>query len=427
MGMLLKGDRPRAVRHLAVLISAGVALLVAAPAALAAPPPPVFTATDPPSPANNTQPKVKGTVTAGVVDVTIYKNSTCNSPAPVQAPASTFTGAGIPVNVGQNSTTTFFATARDTNGDFSTCSTSSITYVEQTPAPVFTATDPASPANNTQPKVKGTVGAGAHEVRIYKTSDCSGPAVASPDDVFTGAGIPVTVGQNSTTTFFATMQDTNGDVSPCSTSSITYTDQTPAPVLTATDPASPANNTQPRVKGTVGAGAAEVRIYKTPDCSGAAVVDDASAFTTVGIPVTVPQDSTTTFFATMQDTNGDLSPCSTSSITYVTRTPPPPPDTDPPSTFLRVRPQGHSGDRTPTFRFGSDEAGVTFRCRIDKAAFRRCAPKVTRTVGFGRHTMTVFARDAAGNRDPTAARDVFVVVRPRARLAPFGPLLSSRF
>jgi hypothetical protein len=221
------------------------------------------------------------------------------------------------------------------------------------------------------------------------------------------------------------MQDTNGDVSDCSTSSITYTDETPAPVFTATDPASPANNTQPRVKGTVGAGAHEVRIYRTSDCSGPAVVDDAAAFTTTGIPVTVAQNSTTTFFATMQDTNGDVSDCSTSSITYVTQAPPPS-DLDPPSTFFRAVPRGRSADRTPTFRFGSDEAGVTFFCRIDRAAFKRCAARVTRRVGLGRHTMRVFAVDQAGNRDVTPARDVFVVVRGQRRLAGlFTPLELS--
>ena len=63
--------------------------------------------------------------------------------------------------------------------------------------PAITGTDPASPADNTTPKVRGTVGAGApSEIRIYTNPTCSGtPAAAGSAGDFAAAGIPVIVAE----------------------------------------------------------------------------------------------------------------------------------------------------------------------------------------------------------------------------------------
>lgn len=55
------------------------------------------------------------------------------------------------------------------------------------------------------------------------------------------------------------------------------------------------------------------------------------------------------------------------------------------------------------FRFGADQAGVTFRCKIDKAAFRACGGKLTRRFGLGPHSVKVVAVSSAGLADPTPA------------------------
>lgn len=98
-----------------------------------APAAPTGLGTSPKSPANNNNPLVTGTAEAGST-VRIYTGSTCSSTM-----AGTGTAAGgsfsISVSVGDNTTTTFNATAQDAAGNTSPCSTSSVTYVEASNPP----------------------------------------------------------------------------------------------------------------------------------------------------------------------------------------------------------------------------------------------------------------------------------------------------
>jgi Ca2+-binding RTX toxin-like protein len=55
------------------------------------------------------------------------------------------------------------------------------------------------------------------------------------------------------------------------------------------------------------------------------------------------------------------------------------------------------------FRFSANEAGATFRCRLDRGAFRPCrSPRVYR-LAPGLHVFRVYAIDQAGNRDRSPA------------------------
>jgi hypothetical protein len=82
---------------------------------------------------------------------------------------------------------------------------------------------------------------------------------------------------------------------------------------------------------------------------------------------------------------------------------------DPEATITRG-PSGNTTDRTPTFRFNSDEAG-TFKCSVDGGRFKSCSsPHTTARLAFGRHTFKVRATDVAGNRGPVDS-ETFKVVR----------------
>jgi Subtilase family len=103
--------------------------------------------------------------------------------------------------------------------------------------------------------------------------------------------------------------------------------------------------------------------------------------------------------------------------------PPPPPAATsatespplPPNTFIRHKPPHLVRTRSRTvrilFRFGSDQTGVTFACRIDTGLFRPCGERLVRRFGIGMHAVRVFARDVAGNGDPTPAVYRFRVKR----------------
>ncbi|HMI82110.1 MAG TPA: hypothetical protein VK480_10015, partial [Solirubrobacterales bacterium] len=63
------------------------------------------------------------------------------------------------------------------------------------------------------------------------------------------------------------------------------------------------------------------------------------------------------------------------------------------------------------FRFGSDQAGVTFLCRVDRAPFGRCRERIVRRLAPGRHVLKVKARNAGGLVDATSAVFRFRVER----------------
>ena len=189
-------------------------------------------------------------------------------------------------------------------------------------SPAITGTDPASPSGNNRPRVKGTVGFGdPTQVKLYKSPDCSGGVVATATVFeFTGAGIRVTVATDATTEISARAFDAGGDPSGCSNSIAYVEDSTPPapPTLTGTIPASPANDRNPEVQGTVGSGdPTQVKLYAGTTCAGSVKATGTPAqLTGAGITVKVANGSTTEISARAFDAAGNKSPCS-NSIAYV--------------------------------------------------------------------------------------------------------------
>ena len=63
------------------------------------------------------------------------------------------------------------------------------------------------------------------------------------------------------------------------------------------------------------------------------------------------------------------------------------------------------------FKFTSDEPGSTFECKVDKKRFKPCtSPRKVKRLDDGKHKFKVIATDAAGNVDPSAAKDKWRVV-----------------
>ena len=89
----------------------------------------------------------------------------------------------------------------------------------------------------------------------------------------------------------------------------------PAPQLTATVPASPANQNSPKVIGSAPAGST-VRLYTTVDCSGTPIATISAAELATGVTVSVPDDTTTRFRATVTDEANNPSACS-AALTYI--------------------------------------------------------------------------------------------------------------
>jgi Ca2+-binding RTX toxin-like protein len=113
--------------------------------------------------------------------------------------------------------------------------------------------------------------------------------------------------------------------------------------------------------------------------------------------------------------------------TPVTPTPPPVRplprrDTTPPRTAIAKRPAKLVRARVlpvrVSFRFSAGER-ATFRCKLDRGPYKACRSPHSFKVAAGAHVFRVYAIDAAGNRDRTAATFAFRVKRlpahPRKR------------
>jgi ELWxxDGT repeat protein len=380
-----------------------------APCVPACPNAPVINDTDPDSPANNNGPKVKGTADAGLT-VKLYTTADCTGTVAAQGTDAQFASPGLSVSVADNTTTSYRATATDVVGNVSSCS-APFTYVEDSTAPAapqITATAPASPANNNSPRLLGPAEAGS-TVKIYTTTDCTGTVAAQGTDAqFASPGLSVSVADNTTTSFRATATDAAGNLSACSAPRTYIEDSTApaAPQITATNPASPANDNSPQVLGSAEA-PSTVKLYKTADCSGAPVAQDtAGHFASPGLGASVADNTTTSFRATATDAAGNLSACS-GSFDYRE-------DSTAPDTTIDSGPSGTIADATPTFTFSADEPNSTFKCRFDAQPFAACSgPGASHTpsspLADGPHTFQVRATDAAQNVDQTPASRNFTV------------------
>jgi hypothetical protein len=115
----------------------------------------------------------------------------------------------------------------------------------------------------------------------------------------------------------------------------------------------------------------------------------------------------------------------------VYREPPAPPDVAHPTPLIEAFQPGppprppatrlggktvHGAKRRATIRFGSNQAGARFRCRLDRRAFAACAsPKTFAGLVPGKHTFQVYAVGAGRVADPTPAATSFWIPKPPGR------------
>ncbi len=86
-------------------------------------------------------------------------------------------------------------------------------------------------------------------------------------------------------------------------------------------------------------------------------------------------------------------------------------DCDPPETTITKDAPKKTNKSKVKFKFTSDEAGSAFECKADKKPYKPCtSPKKVKRLDEGKHKFKVRAIDAAGNVDPSAAKDKFKVL-----------------
>jgi hypothetical protein len=215
------------------------------------------------------------------------------------------------------------------------------------------------------------------------------------------------VANDSTTNFRATATDAAGNPSTCSAAFSYREDSTapPAPNITA-GPDGPTNDTTPTFSFNSSESTATFQCRVVPQ-----------AFATCTSPHTTAAltDGAQTFEVRARDSAGNLGPAAARNFSI---------ETGAPETTIADGPSGSTNDSTPTFTFGSDEAGASFQCRFDAAAFAACTSPHTPAValGDGPHTFEVQAMDVAGNLDASPATRAFSVdTRPPETSIVTGP------
>nr|MBA2383348.1 Ig-like domain-containing protein [Actinomycetota bacterium] len=98
------------------------------------------------------------------------------------------------------------------------------------------------------------------------------------------------------------------------------------------------------------------------------------------------------------------------------------PNTTPPDTTIDSGPSGPTASTAATFTFSASEGGATFRCRLDSGTYATCTSSKSYTgLSQGLHTFAVYATDAAGNPDPSAATRSWTV----DTTAPAAPAITA--
>lgn len=274
---------------------------------------------------------------------------------------------------------------------------------------------PAARANDNAPRVLGSAVAGT-TVRVYGNSSCTGPALASGSAAaFASPGIPVAVADNTTTTFYATASE-GGAASACSTSSVTFVEDSTVPPLACAD-------------GRDNDGDARTDFPADQGCDSPADQSEAPDPPQCADRLDNDGDGRANFPADQG--------CESAADTSEAPDPPQcsdrldndgdglsnfPADPDcegpgddieavvPPDTVIVGRPSGTTWNRTPAFRFLSYTPGASFRCRIDSSAWAPCSSpyNTTRLAVYG-HSFEVAAVSPEGVVDPTPARREFTV------------------
>jgi hypothetical protein len=90
----------------------------------------------------------------------------------------------------------------------------------------------------------------------------------------------------------------------------------------------------------------------------------------------------------------------------------PAPDRTAPSTALVSPPTGYRAIAAATLKFTSNDGAAAFECSLDNEKYHACTSPIHVEVARGAHSFRVFARDLAGNEDPTPAQTTWTFRPP---------------
>ena len=183
-------------------------------------------------------------------------------------------------------------------------------------------------------------------------------------------------------------------------------DATPAIHAWAIDSSTPDTEILSGPQGSVPSGAATLT-FMSPDAGAGATFEcrlDGAAFATCTSPRAYSGlgEGEHTFAVRVRDAVGNLDPTPATRTWQV--------DETPPDTSFASGPEGTVAAASASFTVASNEAGATFACALDGAAWAACTNPVTVSgLAQGPHTFAARATDLAGHVDPTPANRTWTV------------------
>ena len=321
--------------------------------------------------------------------VTLYVDGAVNGTAAVGAGGSYSLTPATPLADGHH-----VVTASESAVGTETMSSASLSLTIDTvpaAAPTVSGTLPSSPGTSSSPAVTGIAEASS-AVALYTGATCTTPAVGNGSAAdFASTGISAVVAVDATTTVFATATDLAGNASPCSTSSISYTQDSiapPVPDIGASSPAGLVNSTSGSF--TFSDSEAGTGFRCSRDGAPATACTSPASYAGLG-------EGAHTFAVQAVDAAGNASSPATASWTV---------DTVAPTMQINSPVGSVLNDTSPTFRFTASEPGTATACAIDGAPVVTCSTLTSQTssgLADGPHTFTVTGTDQARNTGPAAS------------------------
>jgi fibronectin type 3 domain-containing protein len=290
-------------------------------------PNPTYNATNPVSPSNiSTTPSILGAADHTVTTVSLYSDSTCSTKIG-HGTRPAFATSGIAATVSPNAVTTIYGQSTDIYANISACVLLTSYMHDNIPPldPTFTTTSPLSPNNTSAtPLILGTAPSNpasllpVSTLSLYDSSSCINELGSGTPAAFASTGIEADVYPNATTSIYAQSNDAAGNRSNCiAMTSYVYDNLPPGkPQFLSASPASPSYSLTSVFTGNLGStidfeSASKVSIFSDSVCSISIGSGSASAFTSTGITITVPENATTTIFGKTTDVVGNQSVCNT--------------------------------------------------------------------------------------------------------------------
>jgi len=255
----------------------------------------------------------------------------------------------------------------------------------------------------------GTLGGDSSTVtvKVYSGTSATGTPIQTLSTTHSAGSYSVSSSSLGDGTYTAQAQqaDSAGNIGLSSANTFVVDRTAPSIVLTSPANGGLINAALPTFNGVAGTAAGD---------SSLVLVNLYSGTTTAGTPLQILNaarqsdgsysaganaalaDGTYTAQAVQQDTAGNSGLSSANTFTVDTAAPPTP--------SLGSKPPALTSSTGASFGFSDTEAGVTFRCSLDGAAFGACtSPRTYSGLGEGSHTFQVTARDAAGNESAAAS------------------------